>query len=142
MKIAPEVLIKTSPYPSSTHLVFSTALSFLNAPYLWGGKSILGIDCSGLVQLCFNICGTELPRDARMQAEIGEEISLKNAICGDLAFFKNKEGRINHVGILKDNSCILHASGKVKIDKINETGILNKSGEYTHQLSHLKRIIT
>jgi hypothetical protein len=122
--------------------IISTAKSFLNAPYLWGGKSVLGIDCSGLVQVCFSIYGIQLPRDANQQAEKGMLINLQDAKSGDLAFFENAVGKITHVGILIDHSTIIHASGKVKIEKIDATGIISQdNGKHTHQLRLVKRIL-
>lgn len=118
------------------------ALQFINTPYLWGGKSALGIDCSGFTQQVFKLFGIILQRDAYQQAEAGEEIGfLQSAICGDLAFFDNDEGRIIHVGILLDTETIIHASGRVRIDKIDNAGIISSdTGERTHKLRIIKRI--
>jgi len=122
--------------------ILGTAMLFMNAPYLWGGKSILGIDCSGLVQVVFSMYGQFLPRNARDQALLGKTVSsLLEAKSGDLAFFSNKEGKIVHVGILVDNSHILHASGSVHIDRIDAHGIFSEVlGGYTHALCFIKRI--
>ena len=137
----PDCLTKRGQQPPSGNLIASIAESFLNASYLWGGKTIFGIDCSGLVQVVFGICGVQLPRDASQQAECGELVpSLAEAETADLAFFENAEGKIIHVGILLDNETIIHSSGKVKIEKINNSGIISQStGEYTHQLKFIKR---
>lgn len=123
--------------------IVETALQYLNAPYLWGGKTVLGIDCSGLVQIVYAIGGFSLPRDASMQVEYGETISfLSEANAGDLAFFGNEEGGITHVGILTDNAKIIHASGWVKVESIDSQGIISSdTGEYTHYLRVIKRII-
>jgi len=119
------------------------ALKYLNSPYQWGGKSPFGIDCSGFTQVVFKICGYKLLRDASQQASLGKLIGgLGDALPGDLVFFKNKEDQIVHVGILLDSERVVHASGRVRIDHINEEGILNlESKVYTHQLSHVRRIL-
>lgn len=124
--------------PASLSLA-ETALSFLNAPYLWGGKTLFGIDCSGFTQTVFAAHNTWLPRDASQQAEQGTSLpDLRHAQPGDLAFFQNNEGRVIHVGILLENQRIIHASGCVRIDKIDEKGIFNEEiGQYTHQLHSL-----
>ncbi|MEA4985775.1 Dipeptidyl-peptidase 6 [bioreactor metagenome] len=125
------------------HRILETAKQYLNAPYLWGGKSVLGIDCSGLVQVVYSIGGYMLPRDASQQVVQGELVDfLSESMPGDLAFFGSEEGDITHVGILIDNASIIHASGWVKIENIDSQGIISsKTGEYTHQLRVIKRII-
>lgn len=129
--------------PFSVHQLIEVAIQYINAPYLWGGKTIFGVDCSGLVQLVFAIGGYDLPRDASQQVDKGKVVdSLSEALPGDLAFFENREGRISHVGMLIDNSSIIHASGWVKIESIDAQGIISSStGLYTHQLHVIKRII-
>jgi hypothetical protein len=114
---------------------------YLNVPYLWGGKSLFGIDCSGYTQQVFKLFDKKLPRDAYQQAEIGEVVGfLQETVCGDLAFFDNEEGRITHVGIMLNESTIIHASGKVRIDTIDNVGIINSdTGERTHKLRIVKR---
>lgn len=123
--------------------ILKIATMYLNAPYLWGGKSLLGIDCSGLVQVVFSICGIQLPRDASQQVEKGDLVNfLGEAQQGDLAFFDNEAGNITHVGILLDTTRIIHASGWVKIEKIDNHGIISsQTGEYTHKLKVIKRLI-
>jgi hypothetical protein len=114
---------------------------FLNTPYLWGGKSVYGIDCSGFSQSVFRYLNIALPRDAWQQADQGTAVSsLKNSKCGDLCFFDNADGKITHVGILLNKRMIIHSSGKVRIDSISEEGIFNgDSGEQTHRLKMIKR---
>lgn len=118
-----------------------TAMLFLNTPYVWGGKSVFGIDCSGYVQQVFKCFGQKLLRDAHQQAEQGEAMSfLQEAKLGDLAFFDNEEGRITHVGIMLNDHQIIHSSGKVRIDNIDNQGIVNiDMGLRTHQLRIIKR---
>jgi len=119
-----------------------TATSFLNTPYLWGGRTHFGIDCSGFTQAVFKLQGIHLLRDASMQAEQGYAInSLHETKLGDLAFFNNTEGKVVHVGIMLNNEKIIHASGKVKIDSIDEKGIYSEElKRYTHQLTTVKRM--
>lgn len=114
--------------------------TFLNTPYLWGGKSVYGIDCSGFVQQVFKMFGIKLLRDAYLQAEQGTLVNdLDENKLGDLAFFQNEKGRVTHVGIILENHEIVHASGKVRIDTIDEKGIVNKeTGERTHQIHSMK----
>lgn len=117
------------------------AMRYLNTPYLWGGRSVFGIDCSGYVQQLFQFFNKRLPRDAYLQANEGEVVGfLQEVQCGDLAFFDNEEGKITHVGLLLNTGTIIHASGKVRIDKIDNMGIVNSdTGERTHTLRIIKR---
>ena len=125
------------------HDLVNIALQYLNAPYLWGGKSIFGIDCSGLVQVVYSIFGIQLLRDASEQVESGQLIDfLSECRAGDLAFFENADGRIIHVGILINSNQIIHSSGWVKIENIDSNGIISEqSGEYSHKLRVIKRYI-
>jgi hypothetical protein len=115
--------------------------NFLNTAYLWGGRTIFGIDCSGFTQQVFRFLNIRLPRDAYQQAAQGEIVGfLQEAVCGDLAFFDNAEGKITHVGIMLDGQTLIHASGRVRIDDIDNYGIINRdTGERTHQLRIIKR---
>ena len=119
------------------------AFQYINSPYLWGGKTPFGIDCSGFVQMTYKLGGYSLKRDASQQARQGKTVpELRQAKPGDLAFFDNNEGRIVHVGIVLENSRIIHASGKVRVDYLYENGIFDKENEeYTHRLCLLKRLI-
>ena len=112
-------------------------------PYLWGGKSTFGIDCSGLTQQVYKLGGYELPRDAYQQAELGEVLSfVEEAEPGDLAFFDNADGKIIHVGIILGDYKIIHAHGKVRIDPFDSNGIFNTdSQKYSHKLRFIKKVI-
>lgn len=124
---------------SNRKALVDTALLYLNAPYLWGGKTPFGIDCSGFTQMVYKINGYTLLRDASLQATQGAVLSfLEESEAGDLAFFDNDEGTITHVGILLDNNYIIHAHGKVRIDRIDHSGIFNVD---THKHSHRLRVI-
>ncbi|MDR3652445.1 MAG: C40 family peptidase [Paludibacter sp.] len=123
--------------------IVNLAMQYLNAPYLWGGKSVFGIDCSGLVQVVFAMVGIPLLRDASQQVDSGKVIDFLNEVkAGDLAFFENVDGKIIHVGIMLNSNQIIHSSGWVKIETIDSQGIISsKTGDYTHNLRVVKRII-
>lgn len=141
--IAKELVNTLGNRPITGDELLTAAFMYLNTPYLWGGKNALGMDCSGFVQVAFRICGKILPRDCSQQVNIGRHISfLQEAQSGDIAFFENKEGAISHVGILINNTHIVHASGRVKIEAIDNEGIISETnGSYTHQLRVIKRVL-
>ena len=120
-----------------------TALVFLNAPYLWGGKTPFGIDCSGFTQMVYKINGFKLFRTTEKQATQGDALSfIEESEPGDLAFFDNVEGIINHVGIILEDNYIIHAYGHVRIDRIDHTGIFNNEEKlYSHKLRVIKKIV-
>lgn len=116
---------------------------FIDTPYLWGGKSVFGIDCSGFAQQVFKMFGIKLLRDAYLQAEQGSAVAdLSESRYADLAFFQNDNGKVTHVGIILDNHQIVHASGKVRIDPIDANGIINSdTSKRTHQLHSIRRVV-
>ena len=126
----------------SLNNVTDYAMLFLNTPYLWGGRSYCGMDCSGFVQVVYKMAGIRIPRDTTIQASHGETIHLINETeTGDLLFFDNQDGEINHVGILLQEGFIIHAHGKVRIDRIDHNGIFDaRLKRYTHQLRLMKRM--
>lgn len=124
-------------------LIIESALKYFNAPYLWGGRSPYGIDCSGLTQIVYKLNGICLPRDASQQVKLGESLTfVEEAQPGDLAFFGKEDGGVTHVGIIWDRHKIIHASGKVRIDNVDHQGIFNvDTRRYTHKLRIIKRIL-
>jgi gamma-D-glutamyl-L-lysine dipeptidyl-peptidase len=122
-------------------VIEQVAFNFLNTAYLWGGKTVFGTDCSGFTQTVFKFLNLKLPRDAHAQAERGKAVDfLQEAQCGDLAFFDNEAGSIIHVGLLLNAQEIIHAAGKVRVDKIDNAGIINsETGLRTHRLRIIKR---
>ena len=123
--------------------ILKTAFMYLNTPYLWGGKTPFGIDCSGFVQMVYKLNGYSLLRDASQQATQGEVLSfIEEAEAGDLAFFDNEDGKITHVGILMNDNYIIHSHGKVRIDRLDHLGIMNvDTKRHTHKLRVIKKII-
>jgi hypothetical protein len=123
--------------------LIETAFMYLNAPYLWGGKTPFGIDCSGFTQMVYKLNGFSLSRDASQQANQGEALSfIEESEPGDLAFFDNEEGAIIHVGIIMEDNYIIHASGKVRVDRLDHLGIYNaETNRHTHKLRVIKKII-
>ena len=127
----------------TVNMLEKVALRYLHAPYLWGGRSPLGIDCSGFTQVLYKCIGTWLPRDAYQQAEVGRPVNFATeAILGDLAFFNNEEGKITHVGMILKDQKIIHASGRVRIDSFDHQGIFNaETNKYSHKLRIIKRVL-
>lgn len=123
--------------------VVATGFSFLNSPYLWGGRSLFGIDSGGLIQVVMKIHGISLPWNIVQQVTYGSAVNfIEEANPGDLVFFDNPEGEIVHAGIIVDKSKILHVSGSVRIDSVDHQGIFREDrGEYTHRLRVVKNII-
>ncbi len=118
------------------------ALQVISVPYIWGGRSGFGFDCSGLTQYMCLLRNISMPRDSSEQAGIGQTLSFPHeAGEGDLAFFDNEEGVIIHVGIFLETGQLLHAHGEVRIDPIDQQGIFNRDKQrYTHTLRLIKHL--
>ncbi|HHG85574.1 MAG TPA: hypothetical protein ENJ82_12575 [Bacteroidetes bacterium] len=129
----PQFTSKPARAATPTNLI-AIAAQYLGAPYLWGGKYLWGIDCSGLTQMVFAQCGIQLPRDASQQAKKGKEIAFGEHQAGDLAFFQNEKGKVTHVGIILENNLVRHAAGHVHDDLLIANGIF---GKYTQTLTHV-----
>ncbi len=126
---------------SGPEKIIQDALLFLNTPYLWGGRSSFGVDCSGLMQVLAKVNGYTLPREASQQVNSGKAVEYGKHNIGDLAFFQDESGKIVHVGILSAKDEIIHASGWVRSDLFDEKGILvESSGLYSHHLACIRRI--
>ena len=126
----------------TTEKIMEVVRFFLNVPYLWGGKNALGMDCSGFTQIIHSLFGHQLLRNASEQVTQGVPVkSLKNAQTGDLAFFDHEDGKISHVGLILDSERIIHCSGRVKVEKLDEIGIfsIEQGGTYTHHLVSIRR---
>lgn len=123
--------------------IINFAHIFINAPYLWGGRSPAGIDCSGFSQILCKSIGINIPRDASQQVQIGDTVDfIEEAKVGDFAFFQNNDGNIVHVGMVYGKNLIIHASGKVRVDTLDSTGIYNhETDEYSHSLRIIKRFL-
>ena len=139
----PENTLLAGSVPINDSAMIAHTSCYLNVPYLWGGRSAFGIDCSGFSQQVYRYFGKPLPRDSGDQSKLGEHVGfLAEAIAGDLAFFDNAEGTITHVGILLNPNTIIHASGKVRVDTIDQWGIISRETQQrTHTLRIIKRIL-
>lgn len=127
---------------STKESISELALKLQHTPYLWGGRSSFGIDCSGLTQIVYKAKGVKLRRDASQQVHQGESVTFKEVLPGDLVFFINSKQRVHHVGIALENSQIIHASGEVRVDNLTEEGIIHSgTNELTHKLHLIKRVI-
>ncbi len=116
--------------------VLERGMAWLGTPYLWGGRSRFGVDCSGLVQVLWGSVGVALPRDASEQYSLApfcyEPEDPKAWQAGHLAFFSENSDRITHVGLLTGDGRILHASGEVRLDPVNNEGIQPVDSRTTH----------
>lgn len=136
-----EDVYELNPETQSSPKMIDTAMLYLSTPYLWGGKGIYGIDCSGLTQMVAKIHGIQLPRDASQQVKVGKSVAFDDRKIGDLMYFINDKGSVHHVGILINEGEIIHAAGHVRIDEYDEKGIYRKDfGAHTHTFHSIKRI--
>ena len=132
----------TGPQEFDPNLLIAAYGPFVNTPYLWGGRSVFGIDCSGFVQQVYKFFGIALLRDAYLQAGQGSPVaSVSDARPGDLAFFHNENGKITHVGLVLPEGKIVHAAGQVRIDDLDERGIWREGGVQSHNLHSIRRIV-
>ena len=140
-RIDPSMLI-TAPLPLDEPHLLQAVRFFLNIPYLWGGKNAMGMDCSGFTQVVMSLFGRKLLRNASEQVTQGNAIEdLKHVQAGDLVFFDHEDGKISHVGIAIDSGRLIHCSGRVKVEKLDKTGIFNaETGAYSHHLAAVRRV--
>ncbi len=134
-------MVRVQPFAMNQENLMQAVRFFLNIPYLWGGKNAMGMDCSGFTQTIMGLFGKNLLRNASEQAKQGDAVaSLKETQAGDLVFFDHEDGRISHVGIVIDPERVIHCSGRVKVEKLDETGIFSaEQGEYSHHLVAIRR---
>lgn len=134
-------MVAATPLIMNAENLWNNIRYFQNIPYLWGGKNALGMDCSGFTQVIMSLFGRQLLRNASEQATQGTEVTLTDAQAGDLAFFDHEDGRISHVGIVLDTERVIHCSGCVKVEKLDEKGIYSHElgGVYTHHLVQIRR---
>lgn len=135
-------MVSIQPSVISLQTLLETTRFFINTPYLWGGKNALGMDCSGFTQVVMSLFGKKLLRNASEQATQGRAIKERQkAQAGDLVFFDHEDGKISHVGIVIDPDRVIHCSGRVKVEKLDDTGIFNaETGEYSHHLTQIRRL--
>ncbi|MDR2835409.1 MAG: C40 family peptidase [Bacteroidales bacterium] len=135
--------IKFPEISNKREFLMQKAIEMQNIPYLWGGCTGWGIDCSGFSQLLFKLININIPKRAEQQSKLGNAICfLEEAQPGDLAFFENEEKQIIHVGVIDENNTIIHASGKIRIDKLDHQGIFNETTkQYSHTLSVIKNLL-
>jgi cell wall-associated NlpC family hydrolase len=135
-------MVLTAPREMNQENLLQTVRFFINIPYLWGGKNAMGMDCSGFTQVVMSLFGKSLLRNASEQVTQGKEVAkLENVQAGDLVFFDHEDGKISHVGIAIDAERVIHCSGRVKVEKLDETGIFSaEQGAYTHHLAAIRRI--
>lgn len=132
----------SSPADGHQPNLVNTALMYLNSPFLEGGRTPFGIDSTGFTQMVYRISGKSLRRTINEQSIQGEPLSfIEESQPGDLAFFDDSEGTIDHVGIILKDNYIIHASGQVRIDRLDHTGIFNTQKRmYTHNLRVIKKM--
>lgn len=135
-------MVSIQPSVISLQTLLETTRFFINTPYLWGGKNALGMDCSGFTQVVMSLFGKKLLRNASEQATQGRAIKERQKVqAGDLVFFDHEDGKISHVGIVIDPDRVIHCSGRVKVEKLDDTGIFNaETGEYSHHLTQIRRL--
>ena len=135
-------MVSVAPLALTQESLLQVVRFFLNVPYLWGGKNALGMDCSGFTQVIMSLFGKALLRNASEQVTQGKAVNeLKKTQAGDLVFFDHEDGKISHVGIVIDAERVIHCSGRVKVEKLDEKGIFNaETGEYSHHLVQIRRI--
>lgn len=141
-RIDPSMVV-SAPLVMSEQILMQVVRFYLNVPYLWGGKNAMGMDCSGFTQVIYSLFGHSLLRNASEQMTQGESVAtLSEAKAGDLVFFDHHDERISHVGLLLDGQRVIHCSGRVKVEKIDEEGIFSaeQGGIYTHHLVGIKRM--
>ena len=135
-------MVAVKPLALSLQTLLETTRFFINTPYLWGGKNALGMDCSGFTQVIMSLFGKKLLRNASEQVTQGRAVKERSkAQAGDLVFFDHEDGKISHVGIVIDPDRVIHCSGRVKVEKLDDTGIFSaEQGGYSHHLTQIRRL--